>query len=198
MIMPVETTDLPRRSARPQHRQSGFTLIEVMVTVAVTLLAFTGLASLQILALRSADSALERAQATELAYEMIDRMRLNRGTQAEARTALGGGYDGITLCNGSDRNADDGRQCTHTEAASLTDTDNATTDLRAWWQAIDGATLPHWYAGIRQNGDVFLVSVQWDDERAATNPQQAGTSRSSCLGEDMPGTMEEVCVMTQL
>jgi len=197
MIIPTESGDRRRRTVLPRHHQGGFTIIEVMVATAVILLGFLGLASLQILALRSADSALERAQATELAYGIIDRMRLNRGTRDETWTALGGGYDGITLCNGSDRHAEDNRQCTHTEVASLTATDNVTTDLRQWWQAIDSADLPHWYAGIQQDDDIFLVSVQWDDERAAIDAQD-GTPRSSCLGEDMPDTMEEICVTTQL
>lgn len=185
------------RTKSPRRRQRGFTLIEVLVTTAVTVVAFTGLATLQILALRSADSALDRARAAELAYEMIDRMRLNRGDAQVNVTALGGGYDNITLCDSNNRNADDGRACTHESTANLAGAGNVDTDLREWWQAIDSSELPHWYAGIQRNGELFLVAVQWDDTRAMGDPQ-AAPARSSCLGPDMPGTMEEICIMTQL
>lgn len=187
-----------RRGIRHTRRlERGFTLIEVLVTTAVTLVAFTGLATLQMLALRSADSALDRARAAELAYEMIDRMRLNRGDSLVDTSALGGGYDNITLCDANNRNADDSRACTHESTANLAGLDNVDTDLREWWQAIDSAELPHWYAGIQRNNEIFLVAVQWDDTRAMGDPQ-AAPAHGSCLGPDMPGTMEEICIMTQL
>ncbi len=81
-----------RRTTRPRHRNSaGFTLVEILITTAVTVVAFTGLASLQVLSVRAADSALERTQATSLAQSMVERLRLNRGGKRNTATRVGRG-----------------------------------------------------------------------------------------------------------
>jgi len=177
------------------HR--GFTLVEVLVTTAVTVVAFTGLVTLQLLSLRTADSALQRSQATELAYELIDRMRLNRGAPGRAQTALGGGYDDVTLCNASQRQPEDTRPCTYGGLVDLNDTDQVSVGLRQWWRTVDAAGLKSWYAGVQRTEDVFMIAVQWDDSHAE-HDDQTGLTRASCLGGDMPRAMQEICVMTQL
>ncbi|CAK0737766.1 type IV pilus assembly protein PilV [Gammaproteobacteria bacterium] len=69
-------------------RPDGFTLVEVLVAMAVLSVGLLGLASLQIVALRANSSALYRTQANNLTYLIIDSMRVNR--QA-ALTSSGGG-----------------------------------------------------------------------------------------------------------
>jgi type IV pilus assembly protein PilV len=58
-------------------RQSGFTLIEVLVAVVVLSIGLLGLAGLQAMGLRNSHSAYLRSQATLQAYDMMDRMRAN-------------------------------------------------------------------------------------------------------------------------
>ncbi len=185
-------------SRRGWRRDTGFTLVEVLVTTAVTIVAFTGLATLQVLSLRAASSTQERSQATALAYDIVDRLRLNRGTSTLALSALGGGYDNATLCNANARNRYDSRICQFDAIADLTNTDAVTQDLKQWWQALESADLAHWYAGIQRTGDRFLVAVQWDDARAEGNGADADEAQASCLGGEMPVAMQEICVMTQL
>jgi type IV pilus assembly protein PilV len=189
---------IPGSCGQTMRRVGGFTLIEVLVTAAVTMVAFTGLATLQVLALRAADSTLERAQATALAYDVIDRLRLNRGSAGIALTALGGGYDGATLCDSTSRHAHDPRTCSFDALTDLTAGDRVTLDLRQWWQTLEGSKLANWYAGVQRTGDMFLVSVQWDDSRAENLAPSATALRTSCLGGQMPNAMQEICVMTQL
>lgn len=55
----------------------GFTLIEVLIAVVVLSIGLLGLASLQSNGLRFNQSAQMRTQATQLAYDMSDRMRAN-------------------------------------------------------------------------------------------------------------------------
>jgi type IV pilus assembly protein PilV len=55
----------------------GFTLIEVLVTVIILAIGLLGIAGLQAIGLRYNQSALLRTQATQLAYDMADRMRTN-------------------------------------------------------------------------------------------------------------------------
>jgi type IV pilus assembly protein PilV len=181
------------RGSRADSR--GFTLVEVLVTVVVTLVAFVGLATAQVLALRAAGSTLTRSQATALAYDIVDRMRVNRGENGIHVTALGGGYDDATLCNAATRHANDQRPCQFDAVLAFHDDDRVTLDLLAWWQTIDSAKLPDWYAGIKRTDDRFLVAVQWDDGRAE---QASAPQRNSCLGPTISGAIQEVCVMTQL
>lgn len=59
-------------------RQSGFTLLEVLIAILVLSIGLLGLAGLMASSMRNSHSAYQRTQATWLAYDMIDRMRLNR------------------------------------------------------------------------------------------------------------------------
>ncbi len=60
-------------------RQRGFSLVEVMVTLAIVSVAALGMASLQTVALRSNNNALLESQAATLAQDMIERIRANPG-----------------------------------------------------------------------------------------------------------------------
>jgi|TARA_B110000240_G_C13428330_1_gene422572 type IV pilus assembly protein PilV len=57
---------------------SGFTLIEVLITLIVFSIGLLGLANLQGQSINSSYNAHLRTQATSLASSMIDRMRANR------------------------------------------------------------------------------------------------------------------------
>ena len=55
----------------------GFTLIEVLIAMVLLGVGLLGLASLQAYSLRNTQSAYNRSLATELAYDLADRMRAN-------------------------------------------------------------------------------------------------------------------------
>jgi len=57
------------------QRQTGFTLIEIMVTVVVLAIGLLGLAGLQTAALSFNSTAYQRSQATILSYDIAERMR---------------------------------------------------------------------------------------------------------------------------
>lgn len=59
-------------------RQSGFTLLEVLIAILVLSIGLLGLAGMMASSMRNSHSAYQRTQATWLAYDMIDRMRVNR------------------------------------------------------------------------------------------------------------------------
>ncbi|MCL2075694.1 MAG: type IV pilus modification protein PilV [Betaproteobacteria bacterium] len=65
---------LPSVSCR---RERGFSIIEVMITVFVLCLGLLGVGGLQYLSMKSNQSALSRAIATEYAYQMLDFIRSN-------------------------------------------------------------------------------------------------------------------------
>jgi type IV pilus assembly protein PilV len=73
-------------------RHSGFSMIEVLVAVLVLAIGLLGVAAIQTVALKNNNSALQRSQATMLAYFMMDAMRANRSV------AIIGSYDLAKTC----------------------------------------------------------------------------------------------------
>ena len=63
------------RSVMNKHR--GFTLVEVLIAMVILAVGLLGLAALQASGLKSNQSAYYRSQATQLAYDISDRMRVN-------------------------------------------------------------------------------------------------------------------------
>jgi type IV pilus assembly protein PilV len=136
-------TQHPAVIARRQrlHKQRGFSLIEVLVTVLILAIGLLGLAGLQSTSLRSNHSSLLRSQATVLAYDIADRLRANR------TEALNGNYD-IDL------------------EETRTGTSIVATDIIAWKDNL-AAMLPLGDGAIERDGTSFTITVQWDDTRGA-------------------------------
>ena len=67
-------------------------MIEVLITVVILSIGLLGIASLQLVALRSSQSALQNSMATMFTYSMLDSMRANKAA------ALSGQYDEALLC----------------------------------------------------------------------------------------------------
>lgn len=67
---------------RPAHRQKGAGMIEVLITVLILGTSLLALGALQNRALHFNHSAYLRSQANVLAYDILDRMRVNRGQLA--------------------------------------------------------------------------------------------------------------------
>ncbi len=76
-------------------RQNGASLLEVLVAIVVLSLGLLGLAGLQVASLQLNQGALQRSQATLLAYDILDRMRANKVD------ALAGDYEIATGASAS-------------------------------------------------------------------------------------------------
>lgn len=69
------------------HKQQGSSLLEVLIAILVISIGLLGLAGLQTQSIKSNHSSYLRSQATLLAYDLSDRMRMAR------TAALSGEYD---------------------------------------------------------------------------------------------------------
>lgn len=128
-------------------KQTGFTLIEILVTVIVLSIGLLGLAGLQAVSLKFNSTAYQRSQATSLAHDITERMRANA-------TAARNGLYNIDF-----EFADPG-------TSTLADR-----DVSEWRQTLIN-TLPAGTGRILQNGNIFQITVRWDDDRDATTPDQ--------------------------
>jgi type IV pilus assembly protein PilV len=123
---------------------SGFTLLEVLIALLVLSLGLLGLAALQASTVQFNHSAYLRSQATNLAYDMADRMRANR------QATLDGAYDGVDYSSPA---------CGGGGGASV-----AARDIAAWRSNL-ACTLPSGDGRIERDGRVVTISVRWDESR---------------------------------
>jgi type IV pilus assembly protein PilV len=136
-------------------KNTGFTLIEVLVAMLVLAVALLGLAGLQAASLKNNQSAYNRSQASQLAYDIADRMRAN-STESH----------GYTSIQAEDAVKKD--QCTQV-STSCTTADMASNDLYEWNLAIKNSlpSTPNTPAtgAITTSGNGFTAIIRWDDDR---------------------------------
>lgn len=87
----------PRRARAPHtgqggRRSAGFSMIELLVAVLVMGIGVLGIAALQMVSLQNNRSAMVRAEAVALAYDMMDRVRAN-----PLGAPAGAAYDGLEI-----------------------------------------------------------------------------------------------------
>lgn len=144
------------------RKQQGFSLIELLVAVVILAVGILGIAGLQVVALQQNRGALYRAEATMLANDIMDRIRVNTNT---TYTAL---ID------------QDPPAATNCETTNCSPPEMANYDIAQWKCQIndldaDGnpftvcadfgisGALPNGAAAINKTGGVYEVTVQWAD-----------------------------------
>lgn len=106
--------------------QRGVGLLEVLIAIVLLAVGILGLASMQISAKRLNADALQRSIATELAHDIIERMRSNPDQLA----AYVGTYGGESI----------GTAPTSCSSGACAPATLATRDVWEWEQALDGAS----------------------------------------------------------
>lgn len=143
----------------------GFTLMEVLVALAVLSIGLLGMAGMQLFSLTSNYDAYLRTQATYFAYDLIDKVRANR---AETLT---GGYDSaLSSIPGSFTNC-------QLPSANCSTTQLATFELTQWKCGLGAyagnaacvaplnltTILPSGDGSVTRAGNDITVTVQWID-----------------------------------
>lgn len=128
------------------HRQSGVSLLEVMIAVLVLAVGVLGAASLQLNAIRYSASAGHSTQAALTARDMLDRMRANPSALASYGAASVAGACAV-----------------NSGGVSI-----AAQDMADFVQAVTCA-LPSATASIAIAGDRATVSISWSEARTVAN-----------------------------
>ncbi len=159
---------MKNRSLTKRRRALGFSMIELLVAVLVMGIGVLGITGLQMVSLQNNRGALTRADAVQLAYDILDRIRANPG----------GVYTGLALGAAPPVMVD----C---EAAVCTEATMATFDQAVWkcslgnWNnhancaAVRGVILPlaanqpglpSGDGSIAVNaGGIVTITVQWQE-----------------------------------
>ena len=146
----------------PARRQTGFSLIEIMITMVVLSIGLLGIAGIIVTNLKNTQSASSRGQATFLINDIVDRMRANR-VAAETipspyALALGGTGSGVAGVPG--------------------------TDLRDWVDSLQAA-LPEGKGSVVVDNATrnITVTVQWNDSRAQGGGVKSGKTAQQLVVE---------------
>ncbi len=135
---------------RPRHagRQSGFSMIEVLIALLVLAFGLLGLAFMQTLNLRYTKSAQQRTQAVNLASELLDTMRANR-SQLAAYAMVEEDFDSIDASAG----------CPTFAAATVA------RNIERWQCEVREALGPGAFAEVTVSGaPLVTVSVHWAED----------------------------------
>ena len=124
------------------NRQSGVTLIEVLISLLILGIGVLGAAALQLNALKYTDSATMNSQASFIAYDMMDRIRANPS----------GNYN-ITSISGV------------TATTSLADP--RALDLSDFASNITSMGGTGANGTINVTNNVAVITITWNDSRAA-------------------------------
>ncbi len=154
------------RLSNPVPRRHGFSLIEVMVTLAIVSVAALGMASLQVVAVRSNNSALLESQAATAAQDLIERIRANPTGNYSTTFEETISVSEVPPCKGVNSNCDAVAMARH--------------DLMDWKCSLGAVAmsstcatrgiagqLPNGDGSITVVGNTFTISVLWFD--AASN-----------------------------
>lgn len=143
---------------KPFRKIRGFTLLEVLIAVVVLSIGLLGAAALNVTSLRFGHNSVLRSQASLLAVEIVERMRLNA---VQARSSAYNFALNVALPTTATTN------CEATDV-SCTPAQLAAFD-RARWATRVSALLPSGDAAIATDTSVnparVAVTLQWDDSR---------------------------------
>lgn len=150
--------------------ESGLGLIEVLVALLVLAVGLLALSALQMQALAGNKSAHQRALATLAAYELSDRVRANpRGAEAGdyvwEPTAYSAGSPGF------------GADCVAN--ACISPAAVAEHDLREWVLRL--RALPTGWGRVTRDGNLYTVTVMWDDDRSGATGTDCGEGDLMCF-----------------
>ena len=160
-----------------RRRDLGASLVEVLVSIVISSLGLLALAGVNAASIRYTKMSQYRATATQLANDIGERMRANKGTATPATGFFSGAYDYTTDFAGQATVASLPAQLCDQSTSVCTPAQIATLDL-AQWRILVRSQLPEGSVFmIRQAGQVAMdMWVVWRDPGMSSDdaPAAAG------------------------
>jgi type IV pilus assembly protein PilV len=152
-------------------KQQGFTLIEVLISLLILAVGLLGMASLMTTSMQSSHNAYSRNEASLLAYDIVDRMRINRDQAVTSN-------DYVLAVD--DEPTDPGcpeEGCTAGEQAQL--------DLFQWYSSMQ-SNLPGGTAEISRSDTQYTINLNWPSTfRSADNADTVTETLTFTLRVDL-------------
>ena len=134
--------------------ENGFTLIEVLISLMILAGGLLGYLGLQATGLKNTMSSYHRSQATQMIYDMTDRIRVNKSAADNYLTSFM-----------SSSSAAEQSDCIIV-STTCSNEDMAQNDLYLWNQQLtSNQLLPSGSGTITVSGSIYTISVTWDDNR---------------------------------
>ncbi|KAB2930001.1 MAG: type IV pilus modification protein PilV [Candidatus Contendobacter sp.] len=115
--------------------QSGFSLLEVLITLLIVAIGLMGFAAMMLNSMKNNRTSMQRSMATSYAYDIIDCMRANRSAALDYDVEFGSALSGSSV---------------------------AAADVTAWKTEL-ATLLPAGDGRIDVNGNTVLVEIQWTE-----------------------------------
>lgn len=152
---------------RHRNPSRGSSLLDVLVTIVIMTIGLLGLAKLQVSNLRHQQNALYRAEATFLANDILDSMRILNSNVAGNNSARDKGLH-YTVDTGSTTAAGP-------SAVAIADVTE--------WKARIAQALPDGDGSIAVDGRIATIRIEWNDRRSGAPDSCSSdkTARPACF-----------------
>ena len=128
-----------------KNKQNGFTMIELLIALLILAVGLFGMASLMMTSMKSNQSAAMRSQASWLAYDIVERMRLN--------STIATSSDRYVITAAAVAPADPG--C---KANGCSPNNVAVLDLNEWKTQLGQAALA---GSVARAGNAYTIVISW-------------------------------------
>jgi type IV pilus assembly protein PilV len=132
-----------------KNKQNGFTMIELLIALLILAVGLFGMASLMMTSMKSNQSAAMRSQASWLAYDIVERMRLN--------SAVATSSDSYEIAAATDAPLDPG--C---KANGCSPNNVAVLDLNEWKTQLGQAALTG--SVDRAGTNAYTIVISWQED----------------------------------
>ncbi len=138
---------------------SGFTMIEILISLVILSVGVLGLAGLQGNSIRSSNTAYMRTVATAQIYDFAERIRSNtKGNKLNAD----GGDNAYNQLSGIPAYSNCNIQ-TKLPSAGCNPTQLAIRDI-GMWNTENARVLPNGQGTVRRSGSAYIITVSWDED----------------------------------